>query len=101
MQKFDISLTSLTTQQNYNKMSNVFNIIDELSAQERLHERSLDIIYRLKKRAWKKDELTDEAQSLKGAMHRELTLRRLSLNNAFADMLTQAYSESLIKIVEP
>jgi len=82
-------------------MTNVFNIIDELSEQERLHERSLFIIYRLKRRVWKKDELTDEAQSPKGAMHRELTLRRLSLNNAFADMLPQAYSESLIKIVEP
>jgi hypothetical protein len=82
-------------------MSNVFNIIDELSAQERLHERSLDIIYRLKKRAWKKDKLTDEAQSLKGAMHREMTLRRLSLNNAFADMLYEGYVNSLTKIVEP
>lgn len=82
-------------------MSNVFNIIDELSAQERLHERSLDIIYRLKKRAWKKDELTDEAQSPKGAMHREMTLNRLALNNAFADMLTQGYADSLTKIVEP
>jgi hypothetical protein len=82
-------------------MTNVFNIIDELSAQERLHERSLEILYRLKKRAWKKDELTDEAQSLKGAIHREVTLRRLSLNNAFADILSEGYVNSLTKIVEP
>ena len=82
-------------------MTNVFNIIDELSAQERLHERSLEILYRLKRRVWKKDELTDEAQSLKGAIHREVTLRRLSLNNAFADMLSEGYVNSLTKIVEP
>jgi hypothetical protein len=80
-------------------MTNVFQIIDEVSAQERMHERSLEILYRLKKRVWKKDELTDEAQSPKGAMHRELTLRRLSLNNAFAEMLRQAYSDSLTKII--
>jgi len=82
-------------------MTNVFNMIDELSAQERLHERSLEILYRLKRRVWKKDELTDEAQSLKGAIHREVTLRRLSLNNAFADMLSEGYVNSLTKIVEP
>ena len=76
-------------------------MIDELSAQERLHERSLEILYRLKRRVWKKDELTDEAQSLKGAIHREVTLRRLSLNNAFADMLSEGYVNSLTKIVEP
>jgi hypothetical protein len=66
-----------------------------------MHERSLEILYRLKKRAWKKDELTEEAQSLKGAIHREITLRRLSLNNAFADMLSEGYVNSLTKIVEP
>jgi hypothetical protein len=80
-------------------MTNVFQIIDEISEQERMHERSLEILYRLKKRVWKKDELTDEAQSPKGAMHRELTLRRLSLNNALAEMLRQAYSDSLTKII--
>ena len=82
-------------------MTNVFQIIDALSARERLHERSLEILYRLKKRVWKKDELTDEAQSPKGAIHREVTLRRLSLNNAFADMLSEGYVNSLTKIVEP
>jgi hypothetical protein len=73
-------------------------ILESITAAERHHERAMEILYRLRRRAYRTADLRSELRNPTGAAHRESVKRKLSMSEAMGKILLQGYHLTMTKL---
>jgi hypothetical protein len=82
-------------QRGFGVQTKIHKTMENIRKLERIHERALDILHRLRMRAYQMESLLDDRA---GYLNRQITEQRIRMNRVMSEYLREAYAEVIKSI---